>query len=89
MWLTYLGLLGVKFQDGRVVLDPVLPPEWPAATLELKVPAGHYHIEITKPTRFVRSRDHQPVLMMDGKPCAMPLPAVEPGRVARVTMRFA
>ena len=89
MWLTYLGMLGVAFQDGRVVLDPVLPPEWPSATVELKVPAGHYHIEITKPARFVRSRDQQPVVTMDGKPCAMPLPAVEHGRVARVTMHFA
>ena len=88
MWLTYLGMLGVKFHEGRVLLDPVLPPEWPAATLELKVPVGHYRIEITKPARFVRSRDQQPVLSMDGKPCALPLPAVEPGRVARVEMRF-
>lgn len=54
MWMAYLTLLGVEFQNGEVDLDPVLPPEWDHAKVYLAVPAGIYAIRIGNPKRFTR-----------------------------------
>lgn len=88
MWLSYLSLLGIRFREGRVVLDPLLPPEWGEASVELNVPAGRYRIRITKHAGFVRSADSAPCVAVDGRPAGMELPVSEGGRLARVDVTF-
>ena len=66
MWLSYLGMLGVSFREGHVVLDPVLPPEWTEASFSLKVPAGTYRVKITKPEGFFRCADAKPMIRFRG-----------------------
>lgn len=88
MWLSYLDLLGVSFREGRVVLDPVLPPEWERAHVRLSVPAGRYEIEVRKPAGFVRSRDKTPVIRVDGEAAGPELPPVEGGRTVTVDVLF-
>lgn len=88
MWLSYLSMIGVRFSGGRVIVDPLLPAEWPEATVELNVPAGRYRIRITKPDRFVRAADSKPRITVDGKPSGAELPVPDGGRVAGVEVAF-
>ncbi len=88
MWMTYLSLLGVSFKEGRVVLDPLLPPEWKTATLRLRVPAGQYAIHLSKPGRFVRSRDRAPVILAAGRKASSELPPAPDGLPLDVTVQF-
>jgi len=88
MWLTYLGMIGVNFHEGRVTLDPVLPPEWKGAAIELHVPAGRYHIEIAKPRRFVRKLDQAPTVTINGAPGTVELPRAESDAPVKVDVRF-
>lgn len=71
MWMAYMAMMGVNFVDGRIELDPVLPPEWERAVMSVAAPAGRYRIEIRKPpARFVRLRDAQWMLQVAGTPTA-------------------
>ena len=88
MWLAYLSMMGISFRAGRVLVDPVLPPEWNGATLDLNVPAGRYHIEVRKRAGFMRSRDAQPEILFEGRSCGSELPVSEPGRTAKVEVLF-
>jgi len=89
MWLAYLEMFGIELREGRVRVDPLLPADWPGATVDLKVPAGTYHIAITKPKHLVRSADAKPAVLVDDTPWTSPeLPAVEDGRTCRVEIRF-
>lgn len=67
MWMAYLTLLGVEFQNGEVELDPVLPPEWDHAEVYLAMPASIYAIRISKPKRFTRCRGAKWRLAVNGE----------------------
>ncbi len=88
MWLTYLAMLGIRFRDGAVELDPVLPAEWTGAEVDLRVPAGRYHIEIRKPPRFVRRLESPTEILINGKKGTSELPPSQGGEPARVHVRF-
>ncbi len=82
MWLAYLGILGVSFRDGRVMVDPLLPAEWEEARIDICVPAGKYRIRVAKPEGFCRSRDKAPAISVEGRSCESELPTGNPdGRV--------
>ena len=88
MWLAYLSMMGISFKEGRVSVDPVLPPEWNGATLDLDVPAGRYHIEVTKPTGFARSRDRKPEILFEGRSSGPELPLSGSHQGAKVEVLF-
>ena len=84
MWLSYLSMLGVRFHEGRISVDPVLPPEWTTATVNLRVPAGRYRIEIRKPAHFARSKESRITVRMNDRAVGAELPLapdVEPAQV--------
>jgi cellobiose phosphorylase len=88
MWLAYLSMMGISFREGRVLVDPILPPEWNGATLELNVPAGRYHIEVRKPAGLTRSRDCKPDIRFEGRSCGPELPVSGSNQTAKVEVLF-
>ena len=88
MWLAYLGVLGIHFCDGRVHVDPLLPAEWKDASIDIRVPAGQYHIRVSKPEGFRRSMDEAPVVSMDGLRVTTEIPKGKPGTQTRVDVVF-
>jgi len=88
MWLAYLNLLGVRFREGRVVLDPLLPPEWAGAKVSVRMPHGVYRIKVVKPKGTVRCCDEEPLVTLEGVPCGRELPVVAEGE-GKVRVEFA
>jgi len=74
MWLAYMNVLGVRFRDGRVELDPLLPPHWTEASVDIRAPAGCYRIHVEKPVGFRRSRHRAPTVTVDGQKGAQQMP---------------
>jgi len=83
-----MNLLGIRFNEGRVIIDPVLPPEWDETEIRLKTPLGRYKIHIKKPKGFMRSADTDYVIKLNGQSVGKELPAVEGSGEAVVDVLF-
>ncbi|MBN1268905.1 MAG: glycosyl transferase [Kiritimatiellae bacterium] len=88
MWLAWLEMLGIRFGEGRVMVDPVLPAEWESVAIDLNHPAGRYQIALRKPRGFLRARDGAPRIRVDGRPGDGVLPAFTDGAVHMVDVHF-
>jgi len=88
MWLSYLRMFGIHFDEGKVIIDPVLPEAWEEASITLNVPAGKYDITIRKTAGQVRAPEGKKI-SVEGTICDGALPAFDDDALHKVEVILA
>jgi cellobiose phosphorylase len=84
MWLNYVSLLGMSFENGRVFIDPVLPADWDHVEWTMRLPAGTYHIQLLKDPGLFRCAGKDVKVLVNGMAHEGPLPAARDGEPVEV-----
>ncbi len=64
--LAVEGILGLRLEEGRLAIDPCLPPGWGSFEAELRGPSGALAIRVEDPERVGRGPSQ---VRVDGVPC--------------------
>ena len=73
-------LLGLKIREGKLFVEPNLPPDWPGYSADWNLPAGLLHIQVR--------RTGSPSVLLDGAPApgGVPLPELKGEHRLEVTI---